>query len=299
MRAVHPARGGRRKRLGGDDQQRHPGRSRPRHRRRRSRHQPMRRGDQRRPEYQQRRPGDPRQPDVQPDDQPDPGRRPGWRNALVHVADRDAAAGQHPGQPVRLPRHQTPGSCENPCDPATQGFQINVVPGVANGFAITNSVISGEVINGDGLNTPDTEGDGGNSDLYLQQDDIGGYTGFGSDMVFTGTLGAPSDNFGPGSISPYEAPGDITNVTFTPVVREAPFVYYDERGARERQEPADRPRNLRTRRAAHDLRARQGGHGSRRSDPPSRQHRDGRGHGLRHRHRALQVQRRRARVRSE
>lgn len=127
------------------------------------------------------------------------------------------------------PVTQTPGACENPCNPVTQGFQINVIPGVANGFAITNSVITGKVINGDGLNRPGTEGNGGNSDIYFQQDDIGGYSGFGSDMVFSGTIGAPSDNFGPGSISPYAAPGDITNVAFTPVIREAPFVYYDGR----------------------------------------------------------------------
>ena len=113
-----------------------------------------------------------------------------------------------------------------PCNPVTQGFQINVIPGVANGFAITNSVITGRVINGDGLNRPGTEGNGGNSDIYFQQD---GYSGFGSDMVISGTRGAPPDNFGPGSISPYVAPGDITNVPFTPVVREAPFVYYDGR----------------------------------------------------------------------
>ena len=127
------------------------------------------------------------------------------------------------------PVTQTPGACENPCNPVTQGFQINVIPGVANGFAVTNSVITGKVINGDGLNRPGTEGNGGNSDIYFQQDAIGGYSGFGSDMVFSGTLGAPSDNFGPGSISPYAAPGDITNVRFTPVIREAPFVYYDGR----------------------------------------------------------------------
>jgi hypothetical protein len=125
------------------------------------------------------------------------------------------------------PVTQTPGACENPCDPVTQGFQINVVPGVANGFVITNSVITGKVINGDGLNRPGTEGNGGNSDVYFQQDDIGGYSGFGSDMVFSGTFGAPPDDFGPGSISPYAAPGDITNVPVTPVIRETPFVYYD------------------------------------------------------------------------
>ncbi len=125
------------------------------------------------------------------------------------------------------PVTQTPGACENPCNPVTQGFQINVVPGVANGFVITNSVITGNVINGDGLNRPGIEGNGGNSDIYFQQDDIGGYTGFGSDMVFSGTVGAPPDNFGPGSVSPYAAPGDITTVPVTPVIREAPFVYYD------------------------------------------------------------------------
>jgi hypothetical protein len=127
------------------------------------------------------------------------------------------------------PVTQTPGACENPCNPVTQGFQINVIPGVANGFAITSSVITGNVINGDGLNRPGTEGNGGNSDIYFQQDDIGGYSGFGSDMVFNGTLGASPDDFGPGSISPYAAPGDITNVARTRVIREAPWVYYDGR----------------------------------------------------------------------
>jgi hypothetical protein len=121
---------------------------------------------------------------------------------------------------------QTPGGCQNPCDPVTQGFQINIIPGVANGFVITNSVITGDVINGDGLNRPGVEGNGGNSDIYFQQDKIGGYSGFGSDMVFNGTIGAPADNFGPGRISPYVPPGDITNVPFASVVREAPFVYY-------------------------------------------------------------------------
>jgi hypothetical protein len=122
---------------------------------------------------------------------------------------------------------QSAGHCQNPCNPITQGFDINLIPGVANGFAITNSVVTGNVINGDGLNRPGVEGNGGNSDIYFQQDDIGGYSGFGSDMVFNGTVGAPSDNFGPGSISPYAAPGDITNVTRAPVIREAPWVYYD------------------------------------------------------------------------
>jgi hypothetical protein len=123
--------------------------------------------------------------------------------------------------------YQFPGGCETPCNPVTQGFQINIIPGVANGFAITNSVITGQVINGNGLNVPGVEGDGGNSDIYFQQDSIGGYSGFGSDMVFNGTLGAPADNFAPGTVSPYSAPGDITTVAFAPVIREAPWVYFD------------------------------------------------------------------------
>jgi hypothetical protein len=100
----------------------------------------------------------------------------------------------------------TAGACQNPCDPVTQGLQINIIFGVANGFVISNSVVTGRVINNDGLNRPSLEGYGGNSDIYFQQDNIGGYTGFGSDMVFNGTLGAPNDDFGPGSVSPTRRP---------------------------------------------------------------------------------------------
>ena len=131
------------------------------------------------------------------------------------------------GDLLCTPRHPNSGSLRDPCNPVTQGFQINVVPGVANGFVITNSVITGNVINGDGLNRPGIEGNGGKLDIYFQQDEIGGYAGFGSDMVFSGTVGIRRDNSGPGSVSPYAAPGDITNVPVTPVIREAPFVYYD------------------------------------------------------------------------
>ena len=91
------------------------------------------------------------------------------------------------------------GACQNPCDPITQGLQINIILGVANGFVIANSVVTGNVINHDGLNRPGVEGNGGNSDIYFQQDNIGGYSGFGSDMVFDGTIGAPADDFGPGT----------------------------------------------------------------------------------------------------
>ena len=128
------------------------------------------------------------------------------------------------------PVTQTPGSCQNPCDPTTQGFQINVVPGVANGFMITNSSISGDVINGDGQNRPGVEGNGSNSDVDFQQDAIGGtYSGFGSDMVFAGTTGAPVDDFGPGTVAPIAAAGDVVTLRTVATVREEPWVYYDGR----------------------------------------------------------------------
>jgi hypothetical protein len=123
------------------------------------------------------------------------------------------------------PVTQTPGACQNPCPP---GLNINVIPGVSNGFEITNSNITGNVINGDGLNRPGVEGNGGNSDVYYQQDQIGGtVSGFGSDTMFAGTIGAPADNFGPGTVSPYSAPGDKVTVDTVPVIRELPYIYYD------------------------------------------------------------------------
>ena len=128
------------------------------------------------------------------------------------------------------PVTQTPGSCQNPCDPVTQGFQINLIPGVANGFMITNSSISGNVINGDGQNRPGVEGNGSNSDIDFQQDAIGGtYSGFGSDMVFAGTTGAPGDDFGPGTVAPITAAGDVVTLKTVATVREEPWVYYDGR----------------------------------------------------------------------
>src|SRR4051794_14031860 len=123
---------------------------------------------------------------------------------------------------------QSPGKCQNPC---TNPADINLVPGVANGFVMANSVVTGRIINGDGLNRPGVEGFGGNSDIYFQQDSIGGYTGFGSDMVFAGTLGAPATDFRPGVEGANGTfavtPGHITTVDTVPVVREEPYVYYD------------------------------------------------------------------------
>lgn len=125
---------------------------------------------------------------------------------------------------------QSPGKCQNPCSP---GFDENYIPGVANGFAIMNSVIAGDVVNGDGLNRPGVEGNGSNSDILFQQDVIKGqHSGFGSDMVFNGTIGAPADDFGPGSVHPYRAPGDIVTVNRASVVREQPWVYFDGRSFR-------------------------------------------------------------------
>jgi hypothetical protein len=123
------------------------------------------------------------------------------------------------------PVTQSPGQCETPCPP---GFNINVINGVSNGFVITNSVITGNVINGDGLNRPGVEGNGGNSDILFQQDVIDGtWSGFGSDQVFDGTIGAPADDFHPGTVDPYSAPGDIVTVDKVATVREQPWVYYN------------------------------------------------------------------------
>jgi len=128
------------------------------------------------------------------------------------------------------PVTQSPGKCQNPCPP---GFDVNYIPGVANGFAIMNSVITGDVIDGDGLNRPGVEGNGGNSDILFQQDVIKGtYSGFGSDMVFNGTIGVPADDFGPGATEPYKAPGDIVTLNRASVVREQPWVYFDGKSFR-------------------------------------------------------------------
>src|SRR4051794_8492915 len=90
---------------------------------------------------------------------------------------------------------QSPGRCQNPC---TNPADINLVPGVANGFVMANSVVTGKVINGDGLNRPGVEGFGGNSDIYFQQDSIGGCTGFGCGMGFAGPPRAPPPPLPPG-----------------------------------------------------------------------------------------------------
>ena len=165
---------------------------------------------------------------VELDDQPHSGQRSRPLHAVVHLAISDLATCEPPGNLYVSTVTPMAGACQNPCDPVTQGFQINLILGVANGFVITNSSISGDVINNDGLNRPGVEGNGSNSDIYFQQDAIGGqFSGFGSDMVFAGTTGAPADDFGPGTVAPYTEPGDVVTLTTVATVREEPWVYYD------------------------------------------------------------------------
>jgi hypothetical protein len=45
--------------------------------------------------------------------------------------------------------------------------------------------------------------------------------------VFDGTVGSPADNFGPGTVTPYSAPGDIVTVDKAATVREQPWVFFD------------------------------------------------------------------------
>src|SRR4051794_15221434 len=91
---------------------------------------------------------------------------------------------------------QSPGKCQTPC---TTPADINLVPGVANGFVMANSVVTGKIINGDGLNRPGVEGFGGNSDIYFQQDSIGGGTGVGGPEGVGGAPGAPGAAVRPGA----------------------------------------------------------------------------------------------------
>ncbi|WP_157417505.1 hypothetical protein [Nocardioides sp. Iso805N] len=114
------------------------------------------------------------------------------------------------------------GPCTTPC---TTPQTLNNYGGDANGFVVANSNITGKLVDTNGLNTQGKAGEEGNSDLYIQDSRIGGFTGFGSGIVFAGVIGAPADDFGPGTST--TAPGDVTNLATVPVVRESPFVYAD------------------------------------------------------------------------
>ena len=97
------------------------------------------------------------------------------------------------------------GPCTNPCSsPQT----LNAYEGAANGFEIANSNITGDIIDPDGENTLGNAGENSNEDLYIQDSHIGGFEGFGVDMVFSGDTGnLPANDFGPATQT--RPPGDI------------------------------------------------------------------------------------------
>ena len=123
---------------------------------------------------------------------------------------------------------QIPGTCQNPC---TNPADLNLVPGDANGFVIANSVITGRVIDTNGLNPPGWRATGATPTSTSSRTTIGGYSGFGSDMVFNGILGAPATTSArrQGHRTAPRASRRATSPPSTrvPVVREEPYVYYD------------------------------------------------------------------------
>ena len=117
----------------------------------------------------------------------------------------------------------TTGLCLSACAPFP-GSGINGSGAVENGFEVANSNITGEVIDTNGQNTAGVSGQDGNSDPYIQDSNIGGAQGFGSDTMFAGDTGnAPATNFGPATAS--RPAGSNVNVNVLPEVRESPFVY--------------------------------------------------------------------------
>ncbi len=117
------------------------------------------------------------------------------------------------------------GPCTNPCTAANgDPFSADAYGGAANGFEIANSNITGDIVDTNGENTLGSAGENSNEDLYIQDSHVGGFQGFGVDQVFAGDTGAPPSDFGPAIGN--HPPGDIDNVEHAPVVRESPFVYY-------------------------------------------------------------------------
>ncbi|KPF82253.1 hypothetical protein IP70_22110 [alpha proteobacterium AAP38] len=100
-------------------------------------------------------------------------------------------------------------------------------PTYAFGSVIANSRITGIVDVGDSRNTTSGPGGKANAMYYVRDSAIGGWKGFASQMVFSGVMGAPADNFGPGGPDRSNA-GDKVTLPTTPLSREAPFLYVEE-----------------------------------------------------------------------
>jgi len=96
----------------------------------------------------------------------------------------------------------------------------------AFGNVIANSRIAGAIHAGDARNRPGQPGEKANGMYYLRDSEIGGWNGFGAQIVFSGVKGAPAHDFGPGAADRSGA-GDKVTLATTPLSREAPFLYVD------------------------------------------------------------------------
>ena len=118
------------------------------------------------------------------------------------------------------------------------GVEIsNLETGSQNfGAMFANSNIAGNILAGNGMLIttdplqPDGYGNNTNGMYYVQGSTIGGFSGYAGLFEFIGTKGAPAQNFAPGPSAGVPG-GDIGNLEKLPVVREAPFVYYNSKKA--------------------------------------------------------------------
>jgi hypothetical protein len=94
---------------------------------------------------------------------------------------------------------------------------LDLSGGSAGGNLISNSRISGAVIAGFRW-VSDSTRLGGQFYYYIHDSQIGGFQGHFANYVFSGVQGAPAAEFNP---------GDVTNLSSTPVSREAPYLYVD------------------------------------------------------------------------
>jgi len=96
---------------------------------------------------------------------------------------------------------------------------LDLSGGSAGGNLISNSRISGAVIAGFRWVT-DSPRLGGQFYYYIHDSQIGSFQGHFANYVFSGVQGAPAAQFNP---------GDVTNLRTTPVSREAPYLYVDDK----------------------------------------------------------------------